>query len=182
MKLPISDSDSTDGCKTWPTEMRMVRWAMWVGVLGVRRTDEILEEARVGPIVMVMRRRRLEWFGNVVSVRWILPRSASLTTTADNGNATNMAICHLATGTCTACYDIVDFKANVTDRRLRCDLRHRRHQCRPILQPTIRWTWLRLGAAMTVTFGLCSLRSKLCDALRAMILDSHRRCTAIRGQ
>ncbi len=30
-----------------------------------RRNEEILEEARVVPIAMVMRRRRLEWFGHV---------------------------------------------------------------------------------------------------------------------
>ena len=59
------------GCETWlmsvkdekrmaTTEMRMVRWAMWVSLLEHRRNEEILEEA----ISMVMR-RRLEWFGHV---------------------------------------------------------------------------------------------------------------------
>ena len=45
--------------------MRMVRWAMGVSLLEHRRNDEILEEARVEPIAMVMTRRRLEWFGHV---------------------------------------------------------------------------------------------------------------------
>ena len=43
----------------------MVRWAMGVSMLEHRRNEEILEEAKVEPIVMVMRRRRLEWFGHV---------------------------------------------------------------------------------------------------------------------
>ena len=53
------------------TEMRMVRWAgdgqwaMGVSLLEHRRNEEILEEAKVEPIVTVMRRRRLEWFGHV---------------------------------------------------------------------------------------------------------------------
>ena len=47
------------------TEMRMVRWAMGVSMLEHRRNEEILEEAKVESITMVMRRRRLEWFGNV---------------------------------------------------------------------------------------------------------------------
>ena len=46
------------------TEMRVVRWAMGVSLLEHRR-NEILEEARVEPIVIVMRCRRLEWFGHV---------------------------------------------------------------------------------------------------------------------
>ena len=45
------------------TEMRMVRWAMGMSLLEHRRNEEILEAARVGP--MVMRRRRLQWFGHV---------------------------------------------------------------------------------------------------------------------
>ena len=60
--------------KTWPkpvkdekrmatTEMRMVRWAMLVSLLEHQRNEEILEEARVEPIAMVM--RRLEWFGHI---------------------------------------------------------------------------------------------------------------------
>ena len=40
----------------------MVRWAMGVRLLEHRRNEEILEEAKVEPIAMVMRRRRLEWF------------------------------------------------------------------------------------------------------------------------
>ena len=43
----------------------MVRWAMVVSLLEQRRNEEILEEARVEPIAMVMRRRKLEWFGHV---------------------------------------------------------------------------------------------------------------------
>ena len=46
-------------------EMRMVRWAMGLSLSEHRRNEEILEEARVEPIAMVMRRRRLEWFGHV---------------------------------------------------------------------------------------------------------------------
>ena len=64
------------GCETWPmsvkderrmatTEMRMVRWAMGVSLLGHRMNEEILEEAKVEQIATVMRRRRLEWFGHV---------------------------------------------------------------------------------------------------------------------
>ena len=47
------------------TEMRMIRWAMGVSLLENRRKPEILEEAKLEPIAMVMRRRRLEWFGYV---------------------------------------------------------------------------------------------------------------------
>ena len=43
----------------------MVRWAMVVSLLEHRRNEEILGEAKVEPIAMVMRRRRLEWFGHV---------------------------------------------------------------------------------------------------------------------
>ena len=64
------------GCETWPmsvkdvkrmatTEMRMVRWAMGMSLLERRRNEEILEEARGEPRAIVMRRRRLEWFGHV---------------------------------------------------------------------------------------------------------------------
>ena len=64
------------GCETWPmsvkddrrmakTEMRMVRWAMGVSLLEHRRTEKILEEAKIEQIAVVMRRRRLEWFGHV---------------------------------------------------------------------------------------------------------------------
>ena len=42
--------------------MGMVRWVMGGEPVG---TPEILEEARAVPIAMVMRRRRLEWFGHV---------------------------------------------------------------------------------------------------------------------
>ena len=35
------------------------------GLLQHRRNEEIVEEVKVGPIAMVMRRRRLEWFGHV---------------------------------------------------------------------------------------------------------------------
>ena len=45
--------------------MRMVRWAIGVSLVKHRRNEEILEEANVEPIAMVMRRRRLEWFGHV---------------------------------------------------------------------------------------------------------------------
>ena len=45
------------------TEMRMVRWAIGVSLLEHRRNEEILEEASVEPIAMVM--RRLEWFGYI---------------------------------------------------------------------------------------------------------------------
>ena len=62
------------GCETWPmsvrdekrmatSEMRMVRWPMVVSLLEHRGNEEILEEARVEPIAMVM--RRMEWFGHV---------------------------------------------------------------------------------------------------------------------
>ena len=47
------------------TEMRMVRWAMGVSLLEQWRNEEILEEAKVEPIAIVMRRRRLESFGHV---------------------------------------------------------------------------------------------------------------------
>ena len=47
------------------TAMRMVRWAMGVSLLEHRRNEEILEEAKVEPIGMVMRRRGLERFGHV---------------------------------------------------------------------------------------------------------------------
>ena len=64
------------GCETWPTsvkdekrmattEMRMAQWAMGVTLLEHRRNEEILEEAKVEAIATVMRRRRLEWFGQV---------------------------------------------------------------------------------------------------------------------
>ena len=43
----------------------MVRWAMRVSRLEHRRNEEILEEAKVEPIAMVMKMRRLEWFGHV---------------------------------------------------------------------------------------------------------------------
>ena len=46
------------------TEMRMVRWAMGVSLLEHRRNEEIVEEANVEPIAMVMIRRRLEWSGH----------------------------------------------------------------------------------------------------------------------
>ena len=39
--------------------------AMRVSLLEHRRNEEILEEAKVEQIAMVMRRRRLEWFGHV---------------------------------------------------------------------------------------------------------------------
>ena len=35
------------------------------GLLEHRMNEEILEEAKVEPIAMVMRGRRLEWFGHV---------------------------------------------------------------------------------------------------------------------
>ena len=38
---------------------------MGVSLLEHRRNEEILEEAKMEPIAMVMRRRRLEWFGQV---------------------------------------------------------------------------------------------------------------------
>ena len=44
------------------TEMRMVLWAMGVSILEHQRNVEILEEAKVEPIVVVVRRRGLEWF------------------------------------------------------------------------------------------------------------------------
>ena len=43
----------------------MVRWAMGVSLLEHRRNEEILEEAKVEQIAMVMRRRRRERFGHV---------------------------------------------------------------------------------------------------------------------
>ena len=42
---------------------RDVDGAMGVNLLEHRRNEEILEEAMVEPIAMVMRVRRLEWFG-----------------------------------------------------------------------------------------------------------------------
>ena len=39
--------------------------AMGMSLLEHGRNEEILEEAKVEPIAMVMRRRRLEWFGHV---------------------------------------------------------------------------------------------------------------------
>ena len=44
--------------------MRMVRRAMVVSLLEHRR-NYILEEAKVEPIVIVMRITRVEWFGHV---------------------------------------------------------------------------------------------------------------------
>ena len=38
---------------------------MGTSLLEHRRNEEILEEANVEPIAMVMRRRRLEWFGHL---------------------------------------------------------------------------------------------------------------------
>ena len=43
----------------------MVRWAMGVNLLEHRRNEEILEEEKVEPIAMAMRRRRLESCGHV---------------------------------------------------------------------------------------------------------------------
>ena len=43
----------------------MVRWAMGVSLLEHLRNDDILEEAKVELLPIVMRRRRLEWFGHV---------------------------------------------------------------------------------------------------------------------
>ena len=44
-------------------------WSKWralgVNLLDHRRNEEILEEARVVLIAMIMRRRRLEWFSHV---------------------------------------------------------------------------------------------------------------------
>ena len=45
--------------------MNVVRRAMGVSLSEHRRNEEILEEAKVEPMAMVMRRRRLEWFGHV---------------------------------------------------------------------------------------------------------------------
>ena len=64
------------GCETWPmsvkderrtgtTEMTMMQWAMWVGLLEHRRNEDILEEVKVEQIATVMRRRRLELFGHI---------------------------------------------------------------------------------------------------------------------
>ena len=46
------------------TEIRMVRWVMGVSLLQHQRNEEILEEANGVPIAMVVRRRRLEWYGH----------------------------------------------------------------------------------------------------------------------
>ena len=46
------------------TEMRMVWWAMGVSVEH-QRNEDVWEEARVEPIAMVVRRRKLEWFEHV---------------------------------------------------------------------------------------------------------------------
>ena len=54
---------SVKGDMRMATTEIMVRWAM--GLLEHRRNEEILEEAKVEPIAMFMRRRRLEWFGHV---------------------------------------------------------------------------------------------------------------------
>ena len=43
----------------------MVRWAIGVSLLEHRRNEEIFEETRAEPIAMVMRRRKLDWFGHV---------------------------------------------------------------------------------------------------------------------
>ena len=64
------------GCETLPmsvkdkkpmatTEIRMVRCAMGMSLLEHQRNEEILREAKVEAIAMVMRRKRLEWFGHV---------------------------------------------------------------------------------------------------------------------
>ena len=42
----------------------MVQCAMVMSLLEHQRNQEILEEAKAEPIAMVMRRRRLEWFGH----------------------------------------------------------------------------------------------------------------------
>ena len=47
------------------TEMGMVRWAMGVSLLEHWRNEEILEEAKVEQIAMVMIRRMLGWSGYV---------------------------------------------------------------------------------------------------------------------
>ena len=45
--------------------MVMARWAMGVSLLEHGINEDIFEEAKVEPIAMAMRRRRLEWFGHV---------------------------------------------------------------------------------------------------------------------
>ena len=49
----------------------MVRWVVGVSVLEYRRNEEILEDAKVELIAMVVRRRKLKWFG-YVKIRWAL--------------------------------------------------------------------------------------------------------------
>ena len=49
------------------TEMRMMRGAMGVSLLEHRRNQGILEEVKVDPIAMFMRKRRMEWIGQVKS-------------------------------------------------------------------------------------------------------------------
>ena len=64
MYLQQDERNIQNGCETWPMatrEMRMVRWAMGVSLQERRRNEEMLEEARVEPMVMVM--RRLQWYG-----------------------------------------------------------------------------------------------------------------------
>ena len=43
----------------------MARWEMGVSLIEHRRNEKILEEAKVEAMAMVMRLRRLEWFGHV---------------------------------------------------------------------------------------------------------------------
>ena len=47
------------------TEMKMVQWAMGVSRFEHRVNEEILEEAKMELIAMAMRRKTLEWFGQV---------------------------------------------------------------------------------------------------------------------
>ena len=45
--------------------MRMLRYCLQISLLEHQKNEEIRREANVMPILDVMRKRRLEWFGHV---------------------------------------------------------------------------------------------------------------------
>ena len=46
-------------------EMRMLRYCLQIGLLEHQKNEEIRQKANIMPIFDLMRKRRLEWFGNV---------------------------------------------------------------------------------------------------------------------
>ena len=51
--------------KANPCEMRMLRYCLQIGLLEHQKNEEIRQKANIMPIFDLMRKRRLEWFGNV---------------------------------------------------------------------------------------------------------------------